>query len=121
MERVVLIVEDDLKNLKLFRVLLQRDGYSTIEAVDGQQAVELTRERHPDLILMDVQMPVMSGIEATERLKADPATRGVPIVAVTAFAMEGDKEKLLQAGFDGYISKPIDIKRFGEEVRRFLK
>ncbi len=110
MAKVILIVEDDPKSLILVRDLLQVSGYKTIEATDGEQGIELARTKKPDLILMDIQMPKMDGLEATRILKADATTGNIPILALTAFAMKGDKERILEAGCDGYITKPIDIK-----------
>lgn len=120
MEKVILIVEDDEKNLKLFRDLLQVSGYTTLEATDGEQGVELAREEKPDLMLMDIQMPVMDGLEATKLLKNDDVTKDIPIVALTAYAMQGDEEKMREAGFDGYISKPIDIKGFLKKISEVI-
>lgn len=120
MEKVILIVEDDAKNLKLFRDLLQVSGYTTLEATDGKQGVELAREEKPDLILMDIQMPVMDGLEATKLLKNDDVTKDIPIVALTAYAMQGDEEKMREAGFDGYISKPIDVKGFLKKISEVI-
>ena len=120
MEKVILIVEDDPKNLKLFRDLLQVSGYTTLEATDGKQGVELAREERPDLILMDIQMPVMDGLEATKLLKNDDVTKDIPIVALTAYAMQGDEEKMREAGFDGYISKPIDVKGFLKKISEVI-
>ena len=120
MEKVILIVEDEEKNLKLFRDLLQVSGYTTLEATDGKQGVELAREKKPDLILMDIQMPVMDGFEATKLLKNDDVTKDIPIVALTAYAMQGDEEKMREAGFDGYISKPIDVSDFLKKVKEYF-
>lgn len=120
MAKLILLVEDDSKNLKLVRDLLQVSGYTTIEATDGKQGVELAKARNPDLILMDVQMPVMDGLKATRILKADAATRSIPIVALTAQAMNGDKEKVLQAGCDGYLTKPLDVPKLLETVAKYL-
>jgi two-component system cell cycle response regulator DivK len=120
MTKTILIVEDDPKNLTLFRDLLTVAGYSTIEAIDGKQGVDLARARRPDLILMDFRMPVMDGLEATKILKADVTTRAIPIIAMTASAMKGDEERLLQAGFDGYISKPIDVNEFTAKIKGYL-
>ena len=120
MEKVILIVEDDPKNLKLFRDLIQVSGYTTLEATDGKQGVELAREKKPDLILMDIQMPVMDGLEATKLLKNDDVTKDIPIVALTAYAMQGDEEKMREAGFDGYISKPIDVKGFLKKISEVI-
>ncbi len=120
MTKVILIVEDDPKLLILFRDLLQVSGYSTIEVTDGKQGVELAKASKPDLILMDVQMPVMDGIEATQTLKADATTGNIPIIALTSYAMKGDKERMLEAGCDGYLAKPIDIKELLKEVAEYL-
>ncbi len=120
MKKVVLIVEDDLKSLKLFRDLLQATGYAILEATNGKKAVELAREKKPDLILMDIQMPVMDGFEATKILKADAETRNIPIIALTSYAMKEDDEKMREAGCDGYITKPIDTREFLKKVSEFL-
>ncbi len=120
MKKIVLIVEDDLKSLKLFRDLLQATGYATLEATNGKKAVELAREKKPDLILMDIQMPVMDGFEATKILKADAETRNIPIIALTSYAMKEDEEKIREAGCDGYITKPIDTRGFLKKVAEYL-
>ncbi len=120
MAKVILIVDDETKNLKLFRDLLQRFGYVTIEATDGEQGVELAMLKKPDLILMDIQMPKMDGYEATRILKADITTKNIPIVAVTSYAMKGDKERMFEAGCDGYITKPIDIQELLKKVAEYL-
>ena len=116
----ILIVEDNLKNLKLIRDVLQFHGYTTVEAETGEAGLELAREQQPALILMDVQLPGMDGSEAMKRLKADERTRHTPVVALTAFAMKGDRERLLAEGFDGYIAKPIDIKEIPKLVAQYL-
>lgn len=116
MGKVILIVEDDLLNMKLFRDLLQVNGYATFEAKNGKQGIEMAREKQPDLILMDIQMPVMDGLEATRILKSDTATSSIPIIALTAAAMAGDREKAIQAGCNGFISKPMGIHDFLETV-----
>jgi two-component system cell cycle response regulator DivK len=120
MAKVILIVEDEPKNLKLVRDLLQVSGYKTIEATDGKQGIELAKTRKPDLILMDIMMPKMDGLEAARILKADATTRNIPIVALTSYVMKGDKERILQAGCDGYIAKPIDIQELLEKVSEYL-
>ena len=120
MAKVILIVEDEQKNLKLIRDLLQKFGYTTIEATDGKQGVELAKTRRPDLILMDVQMPVMDGLEATRILKADATTKNIPIVVLTSYAMKGDKERILEAGCNEYLSKPIDIRELLKTVSKYL-
>jgi CheY-like chemotaxis protein len=116
----ILIVEDNLMNLKLIRDVLQIEGYETLEAETGETGVELARERHPAVILMDVNLPQMDGREAMKILKADASTRQIPIIAVTSLAMKGDRERLLAAGFDGYISKPIDIKELPRLVESYV-
>ena len=121
MGRVILIVEDDPKNLKLIRDLLQIRGYTTLEATDGKQGVDIARTKMPDLILMDIQMPVMDGLEATSILKADPVTKSITIVALTAFAMQGDREKCIEAGFNDYITKPLDTRTFMTKIKEYLE
>ena len=116
----ILIVEDNHMNLKLIRDVLQNKGYETLEAETGEAAIELAGERHPDLILMDVNLPQMDGHAAREILNADASTRQIPIIAVTSSAMKGDREKLLSAGFDGYISKPLDIKELLRGVESYV-
>jgi two-component system cell cycle response regulator DivK len=118
---VILIVEDDPTNLKLIRDLLQIKGYTTLEATDGKQGVDMARAKMPDLILMDIQMPVMDGFEATSTLKADPITKSITIVALTAFAMQGDREKCMEAGFNDYITKPLDTRAFMTKIREYLE
>lgn len=120
MKKKILIVEDNDLNLKLFRDLLAAHGYDTIETKDGVEAIALTISEHPDLILMDIQLPEISGLDVTRRLKSDVATSEIPIIAVTAFAMKDDEEKILAAGCEAYISKPISIVPFLNTVRRFL-
>ncbi len=120
MAKMILIVEDEPKNLTLLRDLLQVSGYSTIEATDGKQGVELAKTSKPDLILMDVQMPVMDGIEASRILKADATTSNIPVLALTSYAMKGDEERILQAGCDGYLAKPFDIKELLKRVAEYL-
>ena len=116
----ILIVEDNPKNLKLIRDLLQFKGYQTIEADSAEAGIELAREQQPTLILMDIQLPGIDGREAMKVLKADASTQQIPIIALTASAMKGDRERLLAEGFDGYIPKPIDIKAFPEQLESFL-
>ena len=120
MGKIILIVEDEPKNLKLFRDLLQRFGFETVEATDGEQGVELAREKKPDLILMDIMMPKMDGLEATRLLKADATTKRIPIIALTSYAMKGDRERTIEAGCDGYIAKPVDIQELLKAVGQFL-
>jgi len=117
---LILIVEDNEKNLKLVRDVLQFKGYQTVEAGTGGDGVRLAKERHPALVLMDIQLPGMDGITALGRLRADPTTRAIPVIAVTASAMTHDRQKIMAAGFDGYQSKPIRVKEFLEAVRAML-
>ena len=118
--KTILIVEDNELNMKLFNDLLQAHGYNTLQANDGGEALGLARQHHPDLILMDVQLPEISGLEVTRRLKSDDDLKSIPIVAVTAFAMKGDEEKVLNGGGEGYISKPISVPKFLKTVAKFL-
>ena len=120
MAKTILIVEDDTKNMTLFRDLLGVSGYSTILASGGKEGIELAKAKKPDLILMDIQMPGMDGLEATRILKADATTSGIPVIALTAYAMKGDKERMLKAGCDGYLAKPIDTDEFLQEVAKYL-
>lgn len=115
---LVLIVEDNEKNLKLARDLLHFKGFRTLEAGTAGEGIVLAGEHLPDLVLMDIQLPDMDGRAALQRLRAEPQTAGLRIVALTAFAMGEDREHLLGAGFDGYISKPIDVKHFPQQVER---
>jgi len=117
---LILIVEDNDKNRKLVRDLLQVKGYRTTEAETAEEGIRLARESLPALILMDIQLPGMNGIEALGHLRADPMTRAVPIIAVTASAMTQDRQKIMAAGFDGYQSKPINVKEFLAAVRGML-
>jgi len=105
----ILLVEDNEKNMKLLRDVLTAKGYLVLEATSGEEAVELTLADEPQLVLMDVQLPGIDGVEALRRVRADPRTTGVPVLALTAQAMDGDRERFLAAGFDGYLSKPVDI------------
>jgi two-component system cell cycle response regulator DivK len=120
MAKTVLIVEDNELNMKLFRDLLEAHGYATLATRNGIEALDLARERRPDLILMDIQLPEVSGLEVTKHLKDDQELRHIPVVAVTAFAMKGDEERILAGGCEAYLSKPISVARFIETVRRFL-
>jgi two-component system, cell cycle response regulator DivK len=120
MSKVILVVEDEPRNLKLIRDLLHVTGYETLEATDGRQGVELARAHKPDLILMDISMPIMDGIEATKALKADAETKNIPIIALTSHAMKGDEDKIRAAGCDGYLTKPIDTREFLKMVVSYL-
>ncbi len=121
MAKSILIVEDNDLNMKLFDDLLQAHGYKTIQAMDGQNAVQLARQHRPDLILMDIQLPEVSGLEVTKTLKADGDLKSIPVIAVTAFAMQGDEEKIREGGCEGYIAKPISVPAFLETVARFVE
>jgi two-component system, cell cycle response regulator DivK len=116
----VLIVEDNPRNLKLARDILNHAGYRTLEAESAEDALDVARAERPRLILMDVQLPGMDGIEALRRLRADPATAGLRVVALTAFAMKDDRERMLVAGFDGYLEKPLDVHGFPGQIAALL-
>jgi two-component system cell cycle response regulator DivK len=118
---LILIVEDNDRNLELVRDLLQVTGYRTLEATDGPSALALAAAHHPDLVLMDVQLPDEDGVAALRRLRAEPDLVSIRVVALTAFAMRSDREQLLAAGFDGYIAKPIEIRPFLDEIRRICQ
>ena len=120
MSKTVLIVEDNELNMKLFHDLLEAHGYHAIGTRDGMQALDLARKHRPDLILMDIQLPEVSGLEVTKWLKEDPELQTTPVVAVTAFAMKGDEERIRQSGCEAYLSKPIPVAKFVETIRRFL-
>lgn len=117
---LILIVEDNPRDLKLVRDVLQSNGFQTLEVNTAEAGIELAREHGPALVLMDIQLPQMSGREAAKILKADATTQHIPIIALTASAMKGDRESLLAEGFDGYIAKPINIKEFPEIVRSYV-
>jgi CheY-like chemotaxis protein len=120
MGKTILIVEDEPKNMKLLRDLLQRFGYEILEASDGEQGVKLAGEKIPNLILMDIMMPKMDGLEATRIIKLDIKTKHIPIIALTSFAMKGDRERTIEAGCDGYIAKPIDILEVLKTIEHYL-
>ena len=113
---LVLIVEDNDKNLELVRDILQAKGYRTLEAGTAEDGLEIAKGQAPDLILMDIQLPGMSGIEGLRALRAEPATAGIPVVAITASVMQADREQIMRAGFDGFIEKPITVRSFLEVV-----
>jgi two-component system cell cycle response regulator DivK len=117
---LILIIEDNEKNLKLVRDVLQFNGYQTAEAITAEDGLVLARSQHPALVLMDIQLPGMDGFAALRELRADPITKSTPVIAVTASVMERDRQKILEAGFDGYMTKPINVKRFTEEIRTVL-
>ena len=120
MPKTVLIVEDNELNMKLFRDLLEAHGYQTSGTSNGHEALDLVRKMRPDLILMDIQLPQVSGLEVTRWIKDDPELRAIPVVAVTAFAMKGDEEKIRDGGCEAYIAKPISVTNFLQTVERFL-
>jgi CheY-like chemotaxis protein len=120
MKKLILIADDDGKHLKLLTDVLQAEGHAVITAENGQRAIELARSTRPSLIVMDVQMPMLDGFSAIRALKAVPETRFIPAIVITALAMNGDRERLLADGFDGYLSKPISIKKLRVEVNRLL-
>ena len=117
----ILIVEDNDKNMKLARDILQAKGYTTLEAVTGEDGVRLAREHRPALVLMDIQLPGINGIEALRQLRADAATASIPVIAVTASVMASDRREITEAGFDDYVPKPISLKPFLDAVRRALE
>ena len=116
----VLVIEDNEMNMKLVRSLLQIGKYNVLEASDAENGIKLAQEHHPDLILMDIQLPGMDGLTATREIKNDPAVKDISIVALTSYAMQGDEEKARDAGCVGYIAKPIDTRSFLETVGQFL-
>ena len=120
MAKKVLIVEDNELNMKLFHDLLEAQGYETLETREGLSALTLAREHRPDLILMDIQLPEVSGLEVTKWLKEDESLKAIPVVAVTAFAMKGDEEVIREGGCEGYISKPISVTHFLDTIKRLL-
>jgi two-component system, cell cycle response regulator DivK len=120
MAKTVLIVEDNELNMKLFRDLLEAHGYQTVGTNKGIEALDLVRRHRPDLILMDIQLPEVSGLDVTRWIKNDPDLHTIPVVAVTAFAMKGDEERIREGGCEAYLSKPISVGKFIETVRRFI-
>ena len=120
MAKRVMIVEDNELNMKLFNDLLEAQGYETIQTSNGLEALDLARAHRPDLILMDIQLPEVSGLEVTKWLKEDDELARIPVIAVTAFAMKGDEERIRQGGCEAYISKPISVLKFLETVKSYL-
>jgi len=118
---LILIVEDNEKNMKLARDVLQVKGYSTLEAVTGEEGIRLAVEQKPDLVLMDIQLPGINGIEALRILRANPETAAIPVIAVTASVMQHDRKQIMEAGFDAYVGKPINLKEFLDAVRKALE
>ncbi len=119
--KTILVVEDNDTNLYLVRFILEKSGYDVITAKNGSMGVEMAINERPDLIIMDIQLPDISGLEATKRIRASEVDGGIPIVALTSYAMVGDKEKALAAGCTGYIEKPIDPETFVREIEKYLK
>lgn len=119
-QKTVLLVEDNEDNLVVYRTILEHVGFRVIEARDGEEGVNRARQYHPDLILMDISIPKIDGWEATQRLKSDESTKEIPIIALTAHALEEDRQKALQAGCDGYLAKPVEPRRVVQEVERFV-
>ncbi len=120
MSKTVMIVEDNELNMKLFNDLLESRGYRVIQTRNGLEALDLARANMPDLILMDIQLPEVSGLVVTKWLKDDEQLAHIPVIAVTAFAMKGDEERILQGGCEGYISKPISVSHFLETIARYI-
>jgi two-component system, cell cycle response regulator DivK len=118
---LILVVEDNEKNMKLFRDVLSATGYRTLEATTGREAVALAAERSPDLVLMDIQLPDIDGVEALGRMRADGRSTSVPVLALTAQAMDGDRERFLAAGFDDYLSKPVNVADLVASVKRYCE
>ncbi|MBL4804889.1 MAG: response regulator [Alphaproteobacteria bacterium] len=118
--KTVLIVEDNALNMKLFQDLLEAHGIGTIETNDGRNVLELAREHKPDLILMDIQLPEVSGLDVTKWLKEDDELKDIPVIAVTAFAMKGDEQKIREGGCEDYISKPISVVHFMDVIQSYL-
>ena len=121
MSAEILVVEDNNRNRRLMRILLKARGYEVIEAATGAEAMDYLRDHVPDLILMDIQLPQTDGLALTREIKSDPKTKGIPIIAVTAYAMKGDRERMLEAGCDGYISKPIDTQKLPQTIADTLQ
>ena len=116
---LILIVDDNEKNVKLVREVLRFAGYRTLEAASGEEAITLAGQQLPDLILMDIRLPGMDGLAAVELLKSQAGTAAIPVVALTSFAMKGDRERFLAGGFDGYLEKPISVKKLPDQVRHY--
>lgn len=121
LSKTVMIVEDNELNMKLFNDLLEASGFRTVKTRDGRTALPLAREHRPDLIIMDIQLPEISGLEVTRMLKNDAQLAGIPVVAVTAFAMRGDEQKIRAGGCEAYLSKPISVRAFLDTVRKFIR
>ena len=117
MAKTILIVEDNELNMKLFNDLLEAKGYNILQTRNGHEVLKLARENKPDLVLMDIQLPEVSGLDVTKWLKEDPETAQIPVIAVTAFAMKGDEERIRQGGCEAYISKPISVSSFVQTIQ----
>ena len=120
MAKTVMIVEDNELNMKLFNDLLRANGYSTLLMRNGHEALDSLKSERPDLIIMDIQLPEISGLEVTKKIKQDDAIKHIPVIAVTAFAMKGDEERILQGGCEGYLSKPISVATFIQTVKSYV-
>lgn len=121
LDKTVLVIEDNVLNMKLFHDLLEMGGYNVLEAKSGMAGWRMARERHPDLILMDIRLSDVSGIEVTKWLKGDETLKSIPVIAITAFAMAGEEEKIREGGCDAYIVKPISLPNFLQTIERFAK
>ena len=119
MPKTILIVEDNELNLKLFQDLLEAHGFETLQTKDGREALKMAREHRPDLIIMDIQLPEVSGLEVTSWIKNDDSIKHIPIIAVTAFAMKGDEEKMREGGCEAYIAKPLSVPKFIDTVKQY--
>jgi len=120
-EKCILVIEDNELNMKLVRALLKIGKYHVLEAINAETGIQLTREHLPDLVLMDVQLPGLDGLRATQIIKEDSTIKDIPVVALTSYAMQGDEEKAIKAGCAGYVSKPIDTRSFLETISQFLR
>lgn len=119
-KKTILVVEDNPKNMRLMRMILSANGYDVLEATDGEEGLKMAQEGRPDLIVLDIQLPKMEGTEVAKRLRAMPEFDGIPLIALTAYAMKGDQERILEAGFDSYMSKPIDTRELPSLVAQML-
>ena len=120
MKPIVLVVEDNERNRKLVRTILEFRGYEVVECDDGEPSLELARQHKPVLVLMDIQLPKVNGVEALKRLRGDPDTKAIPVIAVTASVTPSERERVVSAGFNGYISKPIDVMTFGPMIDKVM-
>ncbi|RPD37652.1 response regulator [Candidatus Liberibacter solanacearum] len=120
MPKKVMIVEDNELNMKLFRDLIETSGYMSIQTRSGLEALEIARQHKPDIIIMDIQLPEISGLEITKQIKEDNELQGIPVIAVTAFAMKGDEERIRKGGCEAYISKPISLSIFMETIKKYI-